>query len=159
MRGRKPRPKAEKIAKGTRKSRINYDEPEPDAPENTRAPAGLKGAGLELWKGHAAPMVKTGQLRATDVPLFTRHCRTVTDIEKWRKEIDKANLEQTPKLRIQSTIDRLESLAVRQASELGMGPVSRSRVKTVTKPPVTEPKQDKFFGKGVKPRVVDGGRA
>lgn len=158
MRGAKPRPKAEKIAKGTRKSRINYDEPEPDAPESTKPPAGLTGAGLQLWKGHAAPMVKTGQLRATDVPLFTRHCRTVTDIERWRKDIAKPGIERTMLLRMQSTIDRLESLAVRQASELGMGPVSRSRVKTVTKAKVTQPKEDKFFGKG-KLRVVDGGRA
>lgn len=159
MRGRKPRPKAEKIAKGTRKSRINYDEPEPDAPESTTPPAGLKGAGLQLWKAHAAPMVKTGQLRTTDVPLFTRHCRTVTDIERWRKDIEKPGIERTMLLRMQSTIDRLESLAVRQASELGMGPVSRSRVKTVTKAKVAQPKEDRFFAKGVKPRVVDGGRA
>lgn len=159
MRGRKPRPKEEKIARGeTRPSRVNYDEP--DVPEATvgKPPSDLKGAGLKLWRDHAAAMTKRGQLRETDVPLFLRACRTAMDIEYWRKEFAKANIQRPELLQIQRTIDRLEGLYVRHATELGMGPVSRSRVKTVTKAPVKKEAKDRFFGKGSKPRVIAGGR-
>lgn len=157
MKGRRPRTNEEKVARGeTRPSRVNYDEPEVGAPEDVTPPADLRGAGLRMWKTHAQAMVNTGQLRTTDVPLFARHCRTVSDIEFWRKERSKKNLDRPTVLAIQRTIDRLESLAVRQASELGMSSVSRSRVKTVTKPPVEKPKKERFFGKGA--RVINGGR-
>ena len=159
MRGRRPRSKREKVARGeTRPSRIGYGEPDVPAPDKTKAPSDLKGAGLGLWRQHLKPMVETGQLRASDIPFFARHCRTVSDIEFWRKERSKPNLDRIVVLRIQSAIDRLETLAMRQASELGMTVITRSRVKIASKPPAGTEKGDKFFGKG-KLRGIDGGRA
>lgn len=159
MRGRKPKSSQEKLAKGeTRPSRVNYDEPEVPPPSDLEAPKDLRGAGFRMWRDHAEAMVKTGQLRSTDMPLFHRHCHTASDIELWRKERAKRNLDRQTMIAIQRTIDRLESLFVRQAAELGMSSVSRSRVKTVVKPPVEKPKHERFFGTGKGLSVIRGGR-
>jgi phage terminase small subunit len=157
MRGRKPRPNAEKIAKGeTRPSRVNYDEPDVPPPANVIAPKDLRGAGFRLWRDHAQAMKDSGQLRATDMPLFRAHCKAAMDIEFWEQEKAKRDLDRAARITIQRTLNQLGSLYLRQAAELGMTSVARSRVKTVTKAPVAKPKHDRFF-KGL--RGISGGRA
>jgi hypothetical protein len=145
------------MAKGeTRPSRVNYQEPEVPAPDSTAPPKDLKGAGLELWQRYAKPMVDAGQLRATDMPLFLQRCRTETDIERWEKEKGRRALDRSERLSIERLLNQLKSRALREAAELGMSSVSRSRVKTVTKPPVEKPKHERFFG-GIR-GVIPGGR-
>lgn len=146
----------EKLARGeTRPSRVNYQEPEAAPPSNLDPPGWLKGEGLELWKQHAAAMTKTTALRSTDMPLFTRHCRTAMDIEAWERELRKRGLERAERLAVQRVLNQLGSRFLREAAELGMSSVSRSRVKTTVKPPVEKPKHERFFG-GI--RVIRGGR-
>jgi phage terminase small subunit len=139
-----------------RPSRVNYQEPDPPPPTDLKPPAELKGKGLALWRQYAEPMTKTGQLRSTDMPLFIRHCRTAMDIEAWEKELRKAGLERSEKLQVQRLLNALGTRFIREAAELGMTSISRSRVKTVVKPPVEKPKHDRFFG-GIK-GVIQGGR-
>lgn len=157
MRGRKPAPNAEKIAKGeTRPSRVNYNEPDVPEATITTAPKDLRGAGFRLWRDHAQAMKESGQLRATDVPLFVAHCKTAMDLEYWEREKGKRDLDRAARITIQRTVNQLGSLYLRQAAELGMTSVARSRVKTVTKAPVEKPKHDRFF-KGL--RGLTGGKA
>lgn len=159
MRGRKPRTAEEKIARGeTRPSRVNYDEPDVPAPpdKDLEAPPELTGAGFRLWRDYAKAMVATGQLRSTDMPAFLEMCETASDLEKWKREIRKRDLDRQTKLQIQRTINQLRGQSLRQKAELGMTSVSRSRVKAVTKPPVEKPKHDRFFG-GIR-GVIPGGR-
>lgn len=158
MRGRKPRPNEEKVAKGeTRPSRVNYEEPEVPPPDSVTPPKTLKGAGLALWERYAKPMVDSGQLRATDMPLFLQRCQTETDIERWEKEKGRRSLDRSERLSIERVLNQLKSRALREAAELGMSSVSRSRVKTVIKAPVAPPKHDRFFGGGIR-GVIPGGR-
>ena len=157
MRGRRPATTAEKLAKGeTRPSRVNYDEPDVPEANVTAAPKDLRGAGFRLWRDHAEAMKDSGQLRATDVPLFITHCKTAMDLEYWEKEKSKRDLDRAARITIQRTVNQLGSLYLRQAAELGMTSVARSRVKTVTKAPVEKPKHDRFF-KGL--RGISGGKA
>ena len=94
MRGRRPATTAEKLAKGeTRPSRVNYDEPDVPEANVTAAPKDLRGAGFRLWRDHAEAMKDSGQLRATDVPLFIAHCKTAMDLEYWEKEKSKRDLD------------------------------------------------------------------
>src|ERR1700688_1387859 len=89
MKGRKPSSPETKIAKGeTRPSRVNYDAPDIPAPESLDPPRNLRGAGLALWKEHAQRLKDAGQLRASDVPLFTQLCRTASDIAMLEKRKD-----------------------------------------------------------------------
>ena len=157
MRGRRPATTAEKLAKGeTRPSRVNYDEPDVPEANVTAAPKDLRGAGFRLWRDHAEAMKDSGQLRATDVPLFIAHCKTAMDLEYWEKEKSKRDLDRAARITIQRTINQLGSLYLRQAAELGMTSVARSRVKTVMKAPIEKPKHDRFF-RGL--RGISGGKA
>jgi len=157
VKGRKASDTEEKLAKGeTRPSRVNYNEPDVPAPDSTAPPRDLKGAGLQLWQTYARKMVDTGQLRATDMPLFLQRCRTETDIERWEKEKNRRNLDRSEKLAIERVLNQLKSRALRESAELGMTSVSRSKVRTVTKAPVEKPKHQRFFGKL---NVIDGGRS
>lgn len=155
MRGRKPASTEEKLAKGeTRPSRVNYQEPDPPAPDSLEPPKDLKGAGLTMWHRYAKPMVDSGQLRSTDMPLFLQRCRTESDVERWEVEKRKRGLDRSEKLAIERLLNQLKSRALRESAELGMSSVSRSKVKAVTKPPVEKPSHERFFGK---PRLVSGG--
>jgi hypothetical protein len=150
MRGRKKLPAEERIAKGeTRPSQVNYNEPDVPAPDSTVPPKDLKGAGLQLWQRYAQKMVDTGQLRATDMPLFLQRCRTESDIERWEKEKARKGLDRSERLSIERVLNQFKSRALRESAELGMSSVSRSKVRTVTKAPVAKPKHDRFFGKNV----------
>jgi phage terminase small subunit len=152
VRGRKPSTTEEKLAKGeTRPSRVNYDQPDVPPPATLQAPKDLRGAGFRLWRDHAEAMKASGQLRATDVPVFVRLCKTASDIEDYEKRAKMGN-DQAMRLLIQ-----LNSLFLRLAAELGMTSVARSRVKTVTKPPVEKPKHERFFGGGL--HAIRGGRS
>lgn len=147
------------MAKGeTRPSRVNYQEPEVPAPTDAdlEPPKDLRHAGFRLWRDHAKAMKESGQLRSTDMPLFTQHCRTAMDVEHWEIEQRKRDLDRATRMAIQRTLNTLRSVYLRQAAELGMTSVARSRVKTVTKPPVEKPKHDRFFG-GIR-GVIPGGR-
>ncbi len=162
MRGRKPASTEEKLAKGeTRPSRVNYEEPEvpPPAPESLAPAKGLKGAGLAMWLKYAQAMTDSGQLRSTDMPLFLQRCRTEADIERWEKEKGRRGLDRSERLSIERLLNQIKSRALRESAELGMSSVSRSKVRTVTKPPVEKPKHERFFGAGGIRGVVRGGRS
>lgn len=132
----------------------------PDIPalDSLEPPKDLKGAGLELWNGCAKLMITSGQLRATDMPLFHQHCRNAQEIESLeRRTRAAAQSDLKLLLRLRGQITALRSLFLRESQELGMGPVSRSRVRTVSKAPVEKPKHRRFFGKKAL-AVIDGGR-
>lgn len=161
MRGRKPAPTEEKLAKGeTRPSRVNYTEPEiPAPPADLEPPKTLKGAGLALWREHFKRLQESGQLRSTDVPLFLRHCQTASRIEGWERELSRRGLDRAERMKVERILGELDNRFLRECAELGMTPVSRSKVRTVAKPPVEKPTNERFFGKlGKGLHGIDGGR-
>jgi phage terminase small subunit len=148
MKGRKPASPEEKIAKGeTRPCRVNYSAPDIPPPDSLEPPKDLRGAGLDLWNEHAQRLKDVGQLRASDVPLFTQLCRTATDIATFEKRKD------DPAKRM---LIQLRSLYLRMSVEMGLSSVSRSKVKTVSKAAVGKPKHERFFG-GIR-GVIRGGK-
>lgn len=162
MRGRKPAPTEEKLAKGeTRPSRVNFDEPDvpPPTPDALAPPSNLKGAGLAMWTMYAQAMTDSGQLRSTDMPLFLQRCRTESDVERWEREKARRGLDRSERLQIERLLNSLKGRALRESAELGMSSVSRSKVRTVTKPPVEKPKHERFFGAGGIRGVVRGGKS
>lgn len=151
MRGRKPRSTEEKLARGeTRPSRVNYAEPDvaPPEPDELAPPKNLKGSGRTLWLKHARVLVAAGKLRGDHMPLFLQHCRTDSDIESWEKQKRVATLDLSQRLSIERVLNQLKSRFLREAAELGMSPVSNSKVRTVALPPVKKPSHERFFGKG-----------
>jgi phage terminase small subunit len=148
MRGRKPAPPEAKIAKGeTRPSRVNYFVPDLPPPESVEPPEDLHGAGLEIWKAHAQRLKDAGQLRVSDMPLFTQLCRVASDIG----ELEKRDVAARPGL------FQLRSLFLRMSVEMGMTPVSRSKVKANKSASGEKPKHDRFFGGGID-GLIRGGK-
>jgi phage terminase small subunit len=157
VRGRKPSDAETKIAKGeTRPSRVNSAEPVVPPPSTLDAPKDLQGNGFRMWRDYAKVMTERGQLRETDMPMFHQHCRTQMDIERWENEKKLKGLDRRDRLAIERILNQLRLRSVREAVELGMTSVARSRVKAVTRPPVDKETKDRFKG-GL--RGIKGGRA
>ncbi|OJW11226.1 MAG: hypothetical protein BGO49_11205 [Planctomycetales bacterium 71-10] len=123
MRGRKPKPTAVKIAEGTRKDRINFDEPRLP-PGDLEPPDCLDddyGYGREHWMELAPMLSAAGLLTEGDRHGLALMCR----------------------LYARFRLDPLDDKAIRSyqrlLTEFGLTPSSRSRIKA---PP--KPEQDKL---------------
>jgi hypothetical protein len=102
-------------------------------------------------------MKASGQLRSTDVPMFLEHCWTATMIEEIQQDLKKRDLDRSERDRLRRLLRAEKNGYRNEAAELGMTSVARSRVKTVTKPPVEKPKHERFFGPGL--HAIRGGRS
>lgn len=113
MRGRKPKPTALKVLDGTRKDRINSEEPTFDACD-LKPPAILTAdAEIEHWNELAPLLAKAGVLTVADRPMLAILCRCFG-----RLELDPLD---------DKAIDQYRRIAV----EFGLTPSSRSRLKFV----------------------------
>jgi phage terminase small subunit len=71
--GRKPQPTALKVIKGTRKDRINHQEPRLEAREVVPPPH-VVGPALDLWNEYAPELIRVGILHAAQVGAFAEWC-------------------------------------------------------------------------------------
>ena len=114
MKGRKAIPTNLKIARGTRNSRINLDEP--ILPVAGFDPPGyLDGEALEFWKEHIGPLVLAGVVLVSDRHAFGLLCASYA---AWRDEPNR------------DTIAEYR----RMLAEFGMTPASRAKVRAEIRP-------------------------
>lgn len=140
-------PTRSKIIQGTfRKDRSNFDEPQPEPPQELEAPKWLDQYGRECWDGHVPELVKTGVLTSVDMFLFAAVC------ERWstyRRAVDETKTNLTHQTKSNGECSKPEiSIAkamfdqFRQGlAEFGCSPSSRGKVKAVP------PKDDNPFEK------------
>lgn len=135
MRGRKPTPTALKVLRGNPGKRpLNKDEPVP--PKGMpKMPAWLSSAAKKFWKGSAKEFYKAGLLTKFDVVAFAAMCEQLGTIEQCNKMLAEHGMTMIgqsgfPVKHPAVSIKREYVALLRSfASEFGLTPSSRSRVK------------------------------
>jgi len=128
MRGRKPAPTSLKILGGTRRDRLNDQEPRFPSAEGARPPSWLGGYGRGLWRRLLPDVVEAGLVTVADIPAFTMLC----DEYDWMRR-DPTN---------GGARDRLRRWLI----EFGLTPSGRSRIRCMVEAPVDE--LSAFLGSG-----------
>lgn len=146
--GRRPKPTALKIAKGEKKSRINFDEPKFSAEEDSAPPPELNALAIKEWSRLFPELTKSGALKITDRQTFAAYCyaysmwsSSTQTINNWPdlkykvkgKQMVIASCFLTPKgtvQRIPAVKDAMDwgEKMTRIARELGLTPSSRSGI-------------------------------
>jgi P27 family predicted phage terminase small subunit len=134
MRGRRPQSTAHKLAAGTRKSRINQNEPQPSGtmPE---PPEWLDDAARAKWDELAPELHRTGVLTVIDGDTLATFCTAWAELEWATKDIQKngrtyQTLEGETKASPSVAMQRSAWKGVKDfAALLGLDPSSRSRLK------------------------------
>lgn len=142
MRGRKPKATALKLLAGNPGCRkINDEEPMPQVGIGD-PPSWLKSRAAKKWREVRAALDATGALTVADRDALASYCQTYARM---------VELERKSKLAVDdrkewATLKDLHLLVLKFASEFGLTPASRTRVRTGKK---TEPKAAKarFFDK------------
>lgn len=113
MRGRKPKPTPLKVLDGTRKDRINPNEPKVEAaPINPPHWLGLNvPEAMDFWDELAPVMQSAGLLTKADVPLFAQLCECLAILKE-----DPLNF-------------KAREMVRKIGVEFGMSPSARSRIK------------------------------
>lgn len=153
MRGRKPQPTALKVVKGNPGKRaLPKDEPSPE-PAVPDPPAHLSDDALAEWKRVAVQLYRLGILADIDMAVLAAYCqsygrwvqaeRALSRVMERLENLDaedrpegdgllrvsaKGNVVQQPLIGI---ANKAAADMVRYATEFGMGPASRSRVKAM----------------------------
>lgn len=91
-RGPQPKPTPLKVLQGTRKSRINANEPKPAAPRTPSAPATLSPVARKVWKRLANDLWRKGVLTEWDVDEFAVYCEAVATHRKATTEMQDQEL-------------------------------------------------------------------
>jgi len=135
MRGRKPTPTADKILAGNPGGRpLNTAEPELSRADD-RPPAYLSPAAKRHWRGLAPELIERGVLKTADRETLAAYCTAVAKWIQAEKEIGNHGMTQTNDkgMLLVSPWVRISDMSVKQmvklASELGITPASRTRVK------------------------------
>ena len=152
MKGRKPKPTALKLISGNPGKRpINQWEPRPGVKAPT-CPAHLNPAAKAEWKRVARQMVTLGVISELDRAALAAYCQAYgrwVEAERKLKEtpalikLPSGYIQPSPWLTIATK--QLE-LMFRYMTELGLSPVSRSRVSTI---PERKPKPWEYGNDGV----------
>lgn len=129
-RGPAAEPTAIKLAKGERRpSRVNYDEPQIDAPESHDAPKGLEGAGLEEWNEQIERLSERGVLTAADLTAFEDYCRALTELRRFEAKAKESGEELAIAKGYQGMVVKLRAQVNQLRQQCGLTPSSRSGVK------------------------------
>ncbi|WP_337186592.1 phage terminase small subunit P27 family [Phenylobacterium sp.] len=139
--GRRPEPAGVKAAKAAVRStrKASPEVAAGEAPEaGLRAPAWLKGKGLEIWQKRGPILRDMRLLTAVDEPAFARYCRNFGKWLDMREALDKrgytydATTTQGGKLRRADPAfliaDRLERQLLAVEDRFGMNPSERQRI-------------------------------
>jgi len=121
MAGRRPKPTALKIIKGTaRKSRLNKNEPKPEViSSNTRCPEWMNPEGKKEWKRMAGKLREVGLLTNCDITAFTMLCQMWGEYVTGTKTGEPVSMAHVTQMRL-------------LAGEFGLTPASRSKVAVST---------------------------
>lgn len=129
-RGPAAEPSALKLAKGERRpSRVNYDEPQIDAPESYEPPKGLEGAGLEEWQDQIAVLSERGVLTSADLTGFEDYCRCLSELRRFEAKAKEAGEELSIAKGYQGMVVKLRAQVNQLRQQCGLTPSSRSSVK------------------------------
>ena len=119
MAGRRPKPTALKVIKGTaRKSRLNPKEPQASEGDFSKCPSWLCSEGKKEWKRMSGKLKDAGVLTELDRTAFTVLC------QMWGEYVE-GTINKEPVSMAHITQMRL------MASEFGLTPSSRSKVEAV----------------------------
>jgi len=159
MTGRKPVPRALKLARGNPgQHKISDDEPEPSSDIDLGVPAALAGdadASAE-WNDKAPMLHRLGLLTEVDRDALVMYCATFARWKYAERELREHGLVLTRKRKggtylLLSPYLSIASKAQEQCRalllEFGLTPVSRNRVH-VKKRQAVDAKQERFFGAG-----------
>lgn len=94
----------------------------------------------------AKGLIDAGVLTVNDRLQLVLYCRTVGDAEQIREELARLGLRSKAARFLRIDLRKLEAQQIKIAAEIGMTPVSRSRVKVVKKPVAGDAKRKRFFG-------------
>lgn len=132
MRGRKPAPQALKLVNGTRKDRLNPDEPQLEVAE-PRMPLHLNRRARAEWRRLVPGLLEAGVLTWDNSGVMADLCQAVADIAELVKDIRKHGRVDANGRRRPETIMLREARESRRKCEveLGLTPSARSRVKAV----------------------------
>lgn len=87
-RGPAPAPTSLKLVKGTRKDRVNTDEPQPD-PTEVVPPSWMSREAKAVWKQYAPDLERQGVLKAWDVEHFAMWCDMAVKRRHASAELDR----------------------------------------------------------------------
>jgi len=159
MRGRPPKPSAAKRATGTlRKNRANPAEPAPEI-VLLEPPAHLRAVAKSVWLLLADEMHAQGTLARTDTFALEAFCQAVQTYRQAQAVLDRAAnmddigfglFQKTPNdFLVPSAVlivrNGALSLMHKLGAELGLSPVSRSRVTSLPPPMPADDPADKWF--------------
>jgi len=150
MKGRKPKPTALRLIDGSRNRRANPREPRPEVKAPT-CPAHLNPTAKAEWRRLAQQMVSLGVISELDRAALAAYCQAYGRwVEAERKLKETPALIKLPSGYIQPSpwlgiANKQLELMIRYMSELGLSPVSRTRVHAV------RPKQPKPWEYGRDP--------
>jgi P27 family predicted phage terminase small subunit len=140
MRGRKPKPTALRLIEGNANKRpLNAREPKP-AIKIPTCPAHLNPSAKAEWKRIARQMFTLGMISELDRAALAAYCQAYGRwAEAERKLSETPSLIKLPSGYIQPSpwlaiANKQLELMIRYMSELGLSPVSRSRVSVITPP-------------------------
>lgn len=139
-RGRKPTPTALKLVRGNPGKRaINHDEPKPTKGLPSKPPEWLDDTARKTWKKLVKELNALGLLTTVDGPSLGAYCQAVSRMEAAEKHIAEkgivvdgahGGLIKNPSV----TIAKECALLIQKfASEFGLTPASRTRIKAPTK--------------------------
>ena len=133
MTGRKPKSLALKLLTGNPgKGRLNYDEPKPDPLDGIPpCPKWLKRDAKREWQAQISYLCNNRVLGKNEISMLASYCYLQGEFIKEAK---------AGRIMIAAMIGQMRALA----SELGIGPSSRSRIKAGNAPEEQESKR--FFG-------------
>jgi len=120
MTGRKPKPTALKLIKGTaRKHRMNKNEPKPELALLEPAPSWLSTEAKKEWKRLIKLLTDSSIVTKLDLTMLATFCQMWGDYIKGIKASEPVSMAHVTQMRL-------------MAAEFGMTPSSRSKVETVT---------------------------
>jgi len=134
-RGPAPRPTALKLLGGeTRRSRVNYAEPELPAPGVMDPPAGLTGAGRAEWLRLLPVLIDAGVVTDGDLGHFGDYCKAMSDLHRFETKAAKVGIEKAIAKGFANQILKLRTQLVSLRAHLGLTPSSRTGVHAKRKP-------------------------
>ena len=157
-RGPTTTPTAIKLAKGERRpSRVNYAEPQMERPESLRAPAGLRGAGLQEWRSQAKQLADRGVLTDADLSAFEDYCRALSELRAYEAAARRAGCEAAQLKGYSGMVLKLRRQVNQLRQQCGLTPASRTNVRAKSgSNPIVTPKSEpasKYL------RALPGGKA
>ena len=139
-RGPAPRPTSLKVLAGTRRDRINMNEPIP-AEQPIHPPEAMSPAALEIWSELAPDLIRTKTLTTWDVPAFEMLCETLASWQRARADVagrgeviieQRLKYKQTVEVEVPNPnwkiLREAADLTLRLAARFGLTPADRSQL-------------------------------